>query len=167
MRTAGGHGSWPNAPNGWHRARRRRPSHVPRIAPWVTTAWDMYSEQDGSNRQLPVNSGDRTALYAAISPRTVVTATRPCGLWLFAVTTGEGACVIGLKAGKGRIEHFPARHDDDVESRWRFQSSEQLTGETLRPVPHDRRAKLPGCRHPESTPCASVRGDEQCHEPAA
>ena len=127
----------------------------------------MYSEQDGSNRQLPANSGDKTALYAAISPRTVVTATRPCGLWLFAVTTGESACVIGLKAGKGRIEHFPARHDDNVESRWRFQSSEQLAGETLGPVPHGRGAKLPGSRHAQSAPCASVRGDEQCHEPAA
>src|SRR5687768_2750822 len=127
----------------------------------------MYSEQDGSNRQLPANSGDKRALYAAISPRTVVTATRPGGLCLFAVTTGEGACVIGLKAGKGRIEHFPARHDDDVESRWRFQFSEQLTGETLGPVPHDRGAKLPGSRHAQSAPCASVRADEECHEPAA
>lgn len=127
----------------------------------------MYSEQDGSNRQLPANSGDRTALYAAISPRTIVTATRPSGLWLFAVTTGEGACVIGLKAGKGRIEHFPARHDDDVESRWRFQSSEQLTGKALGPVPHDCGAKLPGSGHAQPAPCASVRGDEQRHEPAA
>ena len=126
----------------------------------------MYSEQDGSNRQLPANSGDKRALYAAISPRTVVTATRPGGLCLFAVTTGEGACVIGLKAGKGRIEHFPARHDDDVESRWRFQSSEQLTGKTLGSVPHDSRTKLPGRCHTQPASGASVRGNEQCHEPA-
>jgi hypothetical protein len=95
-----------------------------------------------------------------------VTATRPCGLWLFTVTTGEGACVIGLKAGKGRIEHFPARHDDDVESRWRFQSSEQLTGKTLGSVPHDSRTKLPGRCHTQPASGASVRGNEQCHEPA-
>lgn len=127
----------------------------------------MYSEQDGSNRQQPVNSGERTALYAAISPRTIVTATRPSGLWLFAVTTGEGACVIGLKAGKGRIEHFTSRHNDDVESRGRFQSSEQLAGETLGPVPHHRGSKLPGSRHAQSAPCASVWCHKQRHEPAA
>jgi len=86
---------------------------------------------------------------------------------LFACTSGEGLCVIGLKAGEGRIEHFPARHDDDVEAGWRFQSSEQLAGQTLGSVPHDRGAQLPcGC-HAQSTPRGPVWRHEEGHEAAA
>ena len=106
----------------------------------------MYSEQDGSKRQLPANNGEIIDLYAASAPRTRAAAARPTGVGVFTFTSGEGVCVIGLKAGEGRIEHFPARYDDEVETGWRFVSPEQLAGQALGSVPHDRRAQLScGC----------------------
>jgi hypothetical protein len=126
----------------------------------------MYSEQDGSKRQLPANNGDNSDLYAAIAPRTRAAAARPVRGRLLAITSGEGVCVIGLKAGEGRIEHFPARHDDDVEAGWRFQSSEQLAGQTLRSVPHDRGAQLSRGCHAQSAPRGPVWRHEEGHETA-
>jgi hypothetical protein len=61
---------------------------------------------------------------------------------VFTFTSGEGVCVIGLKAGEGRIDHFPARYDDDVETGWRFVFPEQLAGQALGSVPNDRRTQL-------------------------
>jgi hypothetical protein len=55
-----------------------------------------------------------------------------------AVTCGESGAVIGLKAGEGRIEHFSARYEDDIQARGRFLLSKQFAGETLGPVPHHR-----------------------------
>ena len=106
-------------------------------------------------------------LYAAIDPRTSAAAARATRLRSFVVATGEGACVIGLKAGEGSIEHFPVRHDDDVESRRRFQFSEQLAGKALGPVPHDRGTQLSCGRYAQSTPHAPILRHEQRHEAAA
>jgi hypothetical protein len=77
-------------------------------------------------------------------------------VWLFTFPTGEGVCVIGLKAGEGRIEHFPARHDDDVEAGWRFLSSKQLAGQALGSIPHNCGAQLPCRRHAQPAPHAPV-----------
>jgi hypothetical protein len=82
------------------------------------------------------------------------------------VATGEGDGVIGLKTGEGGIEHFPARHNDDVEPGRRFLSPKQLSGKTLGPVPHNGRAKLSSGRYAESTPIAAVWRDKQNHVPA-
>jgi hypothetical protein len=111
----------------------------------------MYSEQDGSKRQQPANNGERRDLYAATSPSTRAIAARS-----LTVTSGERSGVVGFKAGERRIDHFPARHEDDVESRWRFPSPEQLAGETFGPVPDNSGANLPcGC-YTESAPVAAV-----------
>jgi hypothetical protein len=84
---------------------------------------------------------------------------------LVTVTSGEGGAVIGLKAGEGRIEHFSARHDDDIQARRRFLLSEQLAGETLGPVPHNRGAEFPGGGNAKPALFAAVLRDEQSHEP--
>ena len=85
---------------------------------------------------------------------------------LVTVTSGEGGVVIGLKAREGRIEHFSARHDDHIQARRRFLLSEQLAGETLGPVPHNRGAEFPGGGNAKSAPIAAVWRHEQGHEPA-
>jgi hypothetical protein len=103
----------------------------------------MYFEQDGSKRQEPAKSGESSTLYAATSPNTSPLAARSRALWLGAFTSGECRVVIGLKTGERRIEHFPARHKDHVQSRWRLLFSEQLPGEALGPVSHDRGPQFP------------------------
>jgi hypothetical protein len=85
---------------------------------------------------------------------------------LVTVTSGEGGGVIGFKAGEGRIEHFSARHDDHIQARRRFLLSEQLAGETLGPVPHNRGAELPGCGNAKAALRAAVWRHEQGHEPS-
>jgi hypothetical protein len=84
---------------------------------------------------------------------------------LVTVTSGEGGVVIGLKAGEGRIEHFSARHDDDIQARRRFSLSEQLPGEPLGPVPHNRGAQFPGGGNAKPALRATIRRHEQGHEP--
>src|SRR5688572_29812721 len=116
------------------------PSHVPCSAPCVRTACERYSEQDGWKRQDPANSGESRDLYAATSASTNAIATRPVWVRLVTVASGEGGVVIGLKAGERRIEHFSARHKDDIQARRRFLLTEQFSGETLGPVPHNRGA---------------------------
>jgi hypothetical protein len=83
----------------------------------------------------------------------------------FTVTSGKGFGVIGLKAGERHIEHFPARYDDHIESRWRFLSPEQLAGEPLGSVSNNGRPELPCGGNTKATPRAAVRRDEQGHEP--
>jgi hypothetical protein len=85
---------------------------------------------------------------------------------LVTVTSGEGVAVIGLKAGEGRIEHFSARHEDDIQARGRFLLSEQFASQTLGPVPHNRGAELPSGRNAKPAPVAAVWRHEQGHEPA-
>jgi len=74
-------------------------------------------------------------LYAPTRASTMAITTRSPRLRSLTLTSGKGGRVIGFKAGKGRIEHFPARHEDDVQSRGRFLFPEQLAGKTFRPVP--------------------------------
>ena len=38
------------------------------------------------------------------------------GTWTVAVAPFEGGVIVGFEAGEGSIEHFPARHDDDIEA---------------------------------------------------
>jgi hypothetical protein len=85
---------------------------------------------------------------------------------LVTVTSGEGGVVIGLKGGEGRMEHFSARHEDDIQARRRFLLSEQLAGETLGAVPHNRGSEFPSGGNSKPAPVAAVRRHEQGHEPA-
>jgi hypothetical protein len=48
--------------NGWHRKIRFIPIHVPRKAPYFSTADLVYSEHVGSNRHAAGISGDTIAL---------------------------------------------------------------------------------------------------------
>ena len=132
----------------------------------MRTACAMYSEQEGSKRHEPANSGESRDLYAATSPSTSAIAARPTSVRLLTVTSGKGGGVIGLKAGERRIEHFPAWNEDDIQPRRRFLFSEQLAGETLGPVPHYGGAEFSGGGDPEATPLAAVCRHEQGHEPA-
>ena len=129
-------------------------------------AWDMYSEQDGSNRQQPVNNGEIRLLYAprsaCISTVAGWTATRSGPL---AVMSGEAARVVGFKDGERRIEHFPARNDDDVEWRWRFVSSKQLTSQTFGSVPNDGGTQLSGSGDAKPAFRAGVGQHKDRHEP--
>jgi hypothetical protein len=55
----------------------------------------------------------------------------------------KGVCIVTLEAGKGRIKHFPARHDDDVQAGHDLMTPEDLAGESLGAIPFDRATKLP------------------------
>lgn len=75
---------------------------------------------------------------------------------MLTVATGEGGGVIGLKTGEGRIEHFSARDEDDIDSGWRLLSPEQFAGKTFGPVSYNGGAELSGGRNSESTPIAAI-----------
>ena len=100
-----------------------------------------------------------------MSPSTSPAATRWPSVRSFTVSSGKGVGVVGLKAGERRIEHFPAGHNDHIESRWRLVSSEQLAGETLGSVPNDGGAEFPCSGNAKPTPRAVVGRNEQRHEP--
>ena len=108
----------------------------------------------------------RVSATAATSPSTRVIAARSTGCRSLTVASGKGCGVVDLKAGEGRIEHFSARHEDDIESGWRLLFPEQLAGKTLGPVPDNRGPELSGRRNTESTPIAAVWRHKQSHEPA-
>jgi hypothetical protein len=72
------------------------------------------------------------------------------------LASGEGGCVVGFKAGKGRIEHFPARHEDDIQSRRRLLSPEQLAGKTFGPIPYNGGTELACGGYSESTLAVAV-----------
>lgn len=55
-------GSKPPAWKGWQRHKRLHPSHTPLAKPNFSTAWAMYSEQVGWNRQAEGNQGDTQRL---------------------------------------------------------------------------------------------------------
>ena len=93
-------------------------------------------------------------------------ATRPARLRSVTLASGEGRGVVGFKAGKGCIEHFPAWHEDDIQSRRRLLSPEQLAGETFCPIPDNGGTELACGGNPESAPAAAVWRHEQDHEPA-
>ena len=45
--------------------------------------------------------------------------------------------VFGFEDGEGSIEHFPARHDDDIQAGIVLLPPEQFPGQPFRPVPLD------------------------------
>lgn len=49
----------------------------------------------------------------------------------------KGLCIVTLEAGKGRIKHFPARDDDDVQSGCDLMTPKELPRETFGAIPLD------------------------------
>jgi len=47
------------------------------------------------------------------------------------------------------MSHFPAGHDDDVETRLRLVMAEYFAGQALGTVSDDRGPDLSGCRNPK------------------
>lgn len=87
----------------------------------------------------------------------------PGALPAVALENGE---VIGFEAGEGGIEHFPARHDDDVDAGGDFMAPEHLSGEAFGAVPFDGRPEFPRGSHTEAGCGSAIRQHEQCHEAA-
>lgn len=59
----------------------------------------------------------------------------------------KGVCIVTLEAGKGRIKHFPARYDDDVETGRDLMTPEHLASEPLGSITLDRATELPAGRN--------------------
>jgi len=74
--------------------------------------------------------------------------------------------VVGFKTSERSIEHFPARHDHDVEALADLVPSEDLAREAFRAIPLDRRSQFPGGGHAESSCSPAIGDDEQRHETA-
>jgi hypothetical protein len=55
----------------------------------------------------------------------------------------KGVCIVTLEAGKGRIKHFPARDDDDVQSGRDLMTPEDLSSESLGAISLNRCTELP------------------------
>jgi hypothetical protein len=78
----------------------------------------------------------------------------------------EGCTVVGFEGGEGRIDHFPARHDDDILAGVNLVATEQFARQTLGPIANNRATHLSrGCYTQPGSP-ATVRYHEHCHEPA-
>ena len=76
----------------------------------------------------------------------------------------KGVCIVTLEAGKGRIKHFPARDDDDVQPGRDLMTPEDLPSEPLGAIPLDRDTELPAGRNTQPGRSSAVRHDEQRHE---
>ncbi len=78
----------------------------------------------------------------------------------------EGGAVVGFKARKGGIEHFPARNDDDVEAHGSVLTTKYLAAQALGAISVDCRPDFPRRRHAEPSHRSAIRQQEQGHEPA-
>ena len=76
----------------------------------------------------------------------------------------KGVCIVTLKADKGRIKHFAAWHDDDVQAGRDLMTPEDLTSEPLGTISLDRDTELPARGDAQPGRCTAVCGDEQRHE---
>jgi hypothetical protein len=83
-----------------------------------------------------------------------------------AAPTLEGGAVVGFKARKGGIEHFPARNDDDVEARGSVLTTKYLPTQALDAVSIDRGPNFSRRRYTEPSRGSAIRQQEQGHEPA-
>jgi hypothetical protein len=81
----------------------------------------------------------------------------------------EGLGVVGFKDGEGSIEHFPARHNHNVESRLRVEKGlvapEQLPRETFCAISANSRSQLAAGRYSQPRVRARVRDNDDGHEP--
>jgi len=103
----------------------------------------IYAEHDGSKRQLPAKNGDTSSLYTRSRPRAAITASEASGAWgSGTIAPGEEVSVVGVKAGKRSIEHFPAGHYDDVDPLCDLIPPEHLACQALHAVANDGVAEL-------------------------
>lgn len=72
--------------------------------------------------------------------------------------------VVSFEAREGCIEHFPARHENDVDACGQLALSEQFSREPLGAISHDGRADLTSCRYSKPRGDPPVRHNEQRHE---
>jgi hypothetical protein len=78
--------------------------------------------------------------------------------------------VVDFKGGEGSIEHFPARHNHDVQSwlgleRWSdLVAPEQLPRQALRAIPIDGRTQFTAGRHAQPRVGACISNDDHGHE---
>lgn len=116
-------------------------------------------------RQQPVNSGEIRTLYARRSASSTLAPipgrARPRP---FVVASFECAKEVGFNAGERCIEHFPPRHNDDVEPGRHLVTPEYFAGAALGAVALHGGAEFPCGRHAEPRRRSAVRDDEQCHE---
>ncbi len=78
----------------------------------------------------------------------------------------EESVIVGFKGGEGSIEHFPARHDDDVVAGGNLVTSEEFPRQALGAIAFHGVAELPGGSHAESGRLAAVAEQEHRHETA-
>lgn len=81
-------------------------------------------------------------------------------------STEEGK-EFGLEADIRGIEHFAARHDDDVETARRLVMPEDLSNQSFRAIPLDRAADLPGGGDAEARDRVISRAREHGHQSPA
>jgi hypothetical protein len=62
------------------------------------------------------------------------------------MASAKGVCIVTLEAGKRRIKHFPARHDDDVQAGCDLMTPEHLPSEPLGAISLDCGTELPAHR---------------------
>ena len=60
-----------------------------------------------------------------------------CGTLGLTQCSLESPLIVGFEAGKGSIEHFPPRNDNDVEACGAVGSAKYFTGEAFGAVPID------------------------------
>ena len=78
----------------------------------------------------------------------------------------ENGVIVSFEDGEGGIQHFPARHDDDVEAGGDLMAPEHLSGEAFGAVAFDGGPEFPCGRHTKPRRGAAIRQHEKGHEPA-
>ena len=82
----------------------------------------------------------------------------------------DDTCVVGFKSGEGSIEHFPARHNHEIqpwtrlERRSDLMAPEQLSRQAFRAIPTNGLPQFPAGRYPESRMRRRGRNHDQRHE---
>jgi hypothetical protein len=74
--------------------------------------------------------------------------------------------IVGFETGEGRIEHFPARHDDDVKAGSQLVAPEHLARQAFGAIAFDSGADFSCRRNAEPRCRPAIRQNEQSHEPA-
>lgn len=82
----------------------------------------------------------------------------------------NGPVEIGFNLGEGSIEHFPARHNHDIQSRLGLESwsdlvaPEQLPRQALRTISTDGRTQFAACSDAQPRVGAHIWNDDDGHE---
>ena len=76
---------------------------------------------------------------------------------------GEKSDVFGFDSCERCIEHFPARHDNDIEAANVFPPPEQLSGAPLRPIAINGRPEFPRGGNAQARCSRPIHHDEHRH----